>query len=348
MNRILSALIGSKAKEEAAPAIPPSQYQSFEPGSGSSDSYGKLEALRLPQDLTGKRVLDLGCNHGFFCFAAAERGAAEVIGIDRDPKAVEAATIRAEHLGVSDRVSFKNLSWDEFSEGGFDYILLLSALHYAPDQRAFLAKIAGMLAHGGKLILEGGAFSNHHADWTAVVRGKPPHTDTVLYPTPGYMFQMLSERFAPREIGPSVIQRGDNISRFVWHCEKRRRMVVAVGGASRSGKTTLAFTLRDKGVPLIDVDKLLSREKAKPTPLGQCIAETYKIGALNKVYQAIYEKGLHAELAAAVIDAVSEVPASEWTITAMGVPFSNPEFKAAFMQAAETAGLVVWQADRAL
>jgi 2-polyprenyl-3-methyl-5-hydroxy-6-metoxy-1,4-benzoquinol methylase len=36
-------------------------------------------------DLQNKRVLDIGCRDGLFCFEAEKRGAAEVIGIDNDP-----------------------------------------------------------------------------------------------------------------------------------------------------------------------------------------------------------------------------------------------------------------------
>jgi predicted RNA methylase len=33
-------------------------------------------------DFTGKRVLDIGCRDGFFCFYAEGRGAADLLGID--------------------------------------------------------------------------------------------------------------------------------------------------------------------------------------------------------------------------------------------------------------------------
>jgi SAM-dependent methyltransferase len=42
----------------------------------------------LPEDLTGKRVLDIGCAEGFFSFEAEKRGAREVIGIDSFPNSV--------------------------------------------------------------------------------------------------------------------------------------------------------------------------------------------------------------------------------------------------------------------
>src|SRR6185503_19184666 len=42
----------------------------------------KLPYYGLPEDLTGMRVLDIGCAEGFFSFEAERRGAREVIGID--------------------------------------------------------------------------------------------------------------------------------------------------------------------------------------------------------------------------------------------------------------------------
>lgn len=39
----------------------------------------------LPE-LAGKRVLDLGCGYGWFCRAARDLGAADVVGIDLSAK----------------------------------------------------------------------------------------------------------------------------------------------------------------------------------------------------------------------------------------------------------------------
>ena len=48
----------------------------------------KLPFYGLPEDLTGMRVLDIGCAEGFFTFEAERRGAREVIGIDSFPDSV--------------------------------------------------------------------------------------------------------------------------------------------------------------------------------------------------------------------------------------------------------------------
>ena len=45
----------------------------------------KREAIPLP-DLKGKSVLDLGCDHGFWCKLASDMGAARVVGVDRGRK----------------------------------------------------------------------------------------------------------------------------------------------------------------------------------------------------------------------------------------------------------------------
>ena len=59
----------------------------FSPGWGDP-VVEKLPYFGLPQDLTNKRVLDIGCAEGFFSFEAERRGAREVIGIDSFPDSV--------------------------------------------------------------------------------------------------------------------------------------------------------------------------------------------------------------------------------------------------------------------
>jgi tRNA (mo5U34)-methyltransferase len=49
---------------------------------GIDDSPRKLERLRLPADMTGKSVLDIGAWDGFFSFEAERRGASRVLAVD--------------------------------------------------------------------------------------------------------------------------------------------------------------------------------------------------------------------------------------------------------------------------
>src|SRR5690349_12755302 len=109
-------------------------YQSFDDRPGGSQSQEKLARIMFPRDLRGKRVLDLGCNEGFFCIEAKRRGAAYVLGIDANPKAIEQARARATSEGLD--LDFSVCDFRDAPNGPFDLILLLSALHYADDPKA--------------------------------------------------------------------------------------------------------------------------------------------------------------------------------------------------------------------
>lgn len=332
-----------KLKEKPV-RVPESRYQSFEPGKGSSDSHGKLAALKLP-DLTGKRFLDLGCNHGFFCFAALERGAASVVGVDRDPESIAAATARAVALGVSDRATFVNTSWDSFDQRGFDVVVLMSALHYAPDQAALLRKIAGLLNPDGLLVLEGGIIENRKRPWTSIIRGTPPHTDIVEYPTHTAMMEMLADCYAPRQIGPSVTQPGDNVPRYVWHCSLRKRMVVALCETPNKGKSTLASSLH---VPIIDIDIVMCGEAGRDTRIGRSIAPVFQLGQLQKSIDKIEQDGLQPELAKLVLAAIEAVPAHEPTVTVMGMSLTFPAFIEALRAGAAIRNMILWETQRSV
>ena len=58
----------------------------------------------LPADLTGKSVLDIGCNGGFYSIEMKRRGAARVLGIDFDDDYLAQARFAAEVAGLRHRV----------------------------------------------------------------------------------------------------------------------------------------------------------------------------------------------------------------------------------------------------
>jgi len=90
------------------------------------DNYARLN---LPDDLTGKRVLDIGCWDGFYSFEAERRGADEVVAIDcwRPEKFFEA------HRALNSRVKFHEMSVYNISReklGSFDIVLFLGVLYH--------------------------------------------------------------------------------------------------------------------------------------------------------------------------------------------------------------------------
>ena len=56
-------------------------------------------------DFSGKTVVDLGCNFGFFSFQARRMGAAHVLGVDREPGVLEGAAMLRDIFGL-DHVDF--------------------------------------------------------------------------------------------------------------------------------------------------------------------------------------------------------------------------------------------------
>lgn len=62
----------------------------------------------VPADLHGWRVLDVGCNAGFYSFQLAARGAC-VTAIDMDPHYLAQARWAAHQFGVHERIEFRQM-----------------------------------------------------------------------------------------------------------------------------------------------------------------------------------------------------------------------------------------------
>jgi tRNA (mo5U34)-methyltransferase len=84
----------------------------------------------IPSDLTGKSVLDIGCNAGFYCFEMKRRGATRVVGIDSDDNYLRQAHFAAEVLEIE--VEFQNLSIYELAalNEKFDFVIFMGVLYH--------------------------------------------------------------------------------------------------------------------------------------------------------------------------------------------------------------------------
>lgn len=85
----------------------------------------------LPKDLTGKTVLDIGCNAGFYSMEMKRRGASYVLGIDSDPRYLAQASLAAEALGYSE-IEFRQLSVYDVGALGqrFDLVIFMGVLYH--------------------------------------------------------------------------------------------------------------------------------------------------------------------------------------------------------------------------
>ena len=236
----------------------PGQYQSFDDAKGGSKSAAKLKALALPKlknrhseatPLKGLSVLDIGCNEGFFCGEALQQGARRVVGVDMNNGFLARARKRFP------KAEFRHGSWWDLPDEKFDVIFFLSAIHYEPRQRALLEKLAGHLTPTGTLVLECGAIPGvDKKAWQAVRRADGVRR----YPTFPMLQLELLRGYAPRFMGESVLQSGDPIRRFVFHCQRRAPTALLVRGHSNVGKSMLGGDLEERNVPVLHTDKLLN------------------------------------------------------------------------------------------
>ena len=85
-------------------------------------------------DLKGMRVLDLGCNAGYWSLQAVEAGADFVLGIDGRQMHVDQANLVFEAKGVeANRYQFEVGNFLHRSFGPFDLVLCLGVLYHVPS-----------------------------------------------------------------------------------------------------------------------------------------------------------------------------------------------------------------------
>ena len=113
----------------------------FTPG-WSDPRIEKLPYYGLPADLTGKRVLDIGCAEGFFSFEAEKRGAREVIGIDSFPDSIRRFNIIKEAKQSKATAFLMNVyDLEPKRLGTFDLVLFYGVFYHLKHPQMALERI---------------------------------------------------------------------------------------------------------------------------------------------------------------------------------------------------------------
>jgi len=87
----------------------------------------------LPDDLTGKRLLDAGCGTGTFAIEAARRGA-KVLAIDVSPSLIKIAHERSEGQAPKGSIIYEVGDMLDGQYGSFDHVVAMDSLiHYHLD-----------------------------------------------------------------------------------------------------------------------------------------------------------------------------------------------------------------------
>ena len=87
-------------------------------------------SFAIPEDLSGKSVLDVGCNAGFYSIQMKRRGADRVVAIDTDEQYLAQARFAAKISDVE--IEFHNLSVYDVAElhERFDLVLFMGVLYH--------------------------------------------------------------------------------------------------------------------------------------------------------------------------------------------------------------------------
>jgi SAM-dependent methyltransferase len=268
---------------------------------GQTDSSRKFNRLKIPNDLTNKSFLDIGCNEGFFCNKALINNAQSVVGIDFDEKFINEAIRRY----PDERAEYYLKSWADLPDKKFDVIVWASAMHYELDPITILKNIKSRMTPEGLFILECGVVFNSEKNMNYAIRSDNGH----WYPTKffiekglndaGLSFRLVSQ---PEKVGL------DPVPRVVYHCKHLLPTVLLIVGNSGAGKSSLAHQLSNSASKIYSLDLMLSRiahSEWAHSPLEKFIKNKYNPLNLGNTYIGIDTENLTGEFVDFLIRSVA-------------------------------------------
>ena len=159
------------------------------PGTRHTDA----DYFGIPQDLTGKTVLDIGCSDGYFSFECERRGAAHVLAIDDFSSVFVDSPIgfHVVHQLLGSQVEFRQMDLFELDRavvGEFDLVLFLGVLYHLRHPLLALERLATLCR--GQLIVE-----------------------TLVAPRPSRLERLVTNRFARRSARYMEFYEEDDVNR---------------------------------------------------------------------------------------------------------------------------------------
>jgi 2-polyprenyl-6-hydroxyphenyl methylase/3-demethylubiquinone-9 3-methyltransferase len=112
----------------------------------------RLDWIAKRAQLSGARVLDVGCGGGILSDAMARRGA-DVLGIDMADKPLKVAQLHALEAGTQS-VQYRLVSAESLAEetpARFDVLTCMEMLEHVPDPASVVRACAALVRPGGRL-----------------------------------------------------------------------------------------------------------------------------------------------------------------------------------------------------
>jgi len=109
----------------------------------------RLDWIDEQADLSGKRVVDVGCGGGILAESMAARGAT-VLGIDLSTKPLRVAELHALESGI--RIDYREIGAEALAAeqpGAFDVATCMEMLEHVPDPAQTVAACARLVRPGG-------------------------------------------------------------------------------------------------------------------------------------------------------------------------------------------------------
>ncbi|MBQ4563003.1 MAG: class I SAM-dependent methyltransferase [Lachnospiraceae bacterium] len=163
-------------------------YKKIRQNEANANDLFEIPALfSLMPDLTGKKIIDLGCGFGEHCVQYVRGGAERVVGVDISEKMLEVA----KRENSDPRITYLNLPMENIAEikETFDVAISSLAFHYIEDFPQVVSDIYGMLSENGVFI-----FSQEHPintcfsggdRWTRDENGRKLHANLSGYSLEG-------------------------------------------------------------------------------------------------------------------------------------------------------------------
>jgi len=150
-------------------------------------------AASIPADLSGKSVLDIGCNAGFYSLEMKRRGAARVLGIDFDDAYLDQARFAAEVAELD--IAFEKLSVYDVAGLGerFDLVLFMGVLYHLRHPLLALDLIREHVV-GDLMVFQSMQRGSRHV---AEVKDNHNFWNTALFEEPGFpRLHFIEHRYA--------------------------------------------------------------------------------------------------------------------------------------------------------